>query len=499
MGPTALAPYKIGMGAAIPGTRTAARTFDRTAGVWTVDALIGQFAFFYDSANPNPRRTGEWHEITDNDANTITVDADTTVGVDTVEICAWNPLSETMAHGESASGAYAGCCFDGRFMWFAPRFADDILKIDTLNWDYEKIPHGEGAQAFEGCVFDGEFVWMIPHRATKYLKIHAKKHTIVKWAHGIATAPYCSGATFDGENIWIAPRGAPLIRLNVHTHETTEYPIPSAANSYATVGANFDGKYIWLVPDGGTANIYKIDPANPGNPQSFAKGDTSWGYSNSIFDGVHLWLIPFLTTDTPLTKIHVTTGIQEYIDVGAGYTFHHHDGCFDGESLWLTPYNSEDFIKLDPYTHEMTKYPHGQGDSAFAGCLFDGRSIWWTPYKSANVIRMFPPRFGYKKPWDQDTITTIAAASGVNEVTMPRDTVRVTSSDGGGASVLVLHHHQKARPKTVVVENDTANSIDIDLNPDGGGVSTITVATGNAVSLHWSNASTGLYKYVALT
>lgn len=499
MGPAAIPWYNKGMSAPIEGTRPTATTWQRSAGTWTVDALIGLWAFIYDSTDPNPRRdTGEWHRITDNTADTLTLATSVTAGLDRAEISMYNPISQEVAHGESGTGAYSGICFDGRYLWFAPRYADDILKLDSLTWDWEKIPHGQGNEAFEGCVFDGQCIWMVPRKADNWFKIDKDTNVITTWAHGLGDNTF-SGAVFDGRYIWFAPRHVDLHRMDPATLEIQTYALAGSPATYKTVGANFDGKYVWIIPDGGTPYIYKINPITD-TIQTISKPNADYGYSNSIFDGTYLWLVPFLTADTPLTRIHVTTNKMETIDIGETYTFHHHDGCFDGESLWLTPYNSADFIKVNPYTGEYIKFPHGKGDSAFAGCLFDGRSIWWAPYKNDTIVRQFPPRFGESKPWDEDTITTVdASAAGVTTVTMPREKVRVTASDGGGGSDIVLQLNRKDRPRTIVIENDTANAIDVDLDPDGGGVSTTNLAAGDAIALHWTNASTGLYKYVALT
>lgn len=500
MGPSAPAFYKKEICDPVTGTRPTTTTFQRAAGTWIADSLIGQWAFVYDSAVANARRdNGVWYRITDNTADTITVsETISDASVDTVEVSMYNPISETLAHGESSTGAYSGCCYDGRYLWMAPRYANYILKLDTLTKDWVKIPHFQGSQAFEGCVFDGQSVWMVPREGDNWLKVDKDDHTITQWAHGLGSNVF-SGAVFDGNHIWFAPRQAPLVRMDPCTMETTEYDLPGAPSNYKTVGANFDGKHVWIVPDGGTPYIYKIDPANPSEMVTIPKPAADNGFSNSIFDGVWLWLVPFLTTDTPLVRIHVTTNKLESIDIEESVTFHHHDGCFDGESLWLTPYNSADFIKVNPHTGEFTKFPHGQGESAFAGCLFDGRSIWWVPYKGVNIVRQFPPRYGTSRPWDQDTITEVDASSaGTTTVTMPRDTVRVTDSDGAGGSDIVLQLNDKSRPRRIVVANDSGNAIDISRNPDSV-ASAVTLNDGNAMVLYWSNRSSGLYNWGALT
>lgn len=498
MGPCAIPWYKKGMSEPIDGAQTSSTTWQRTDGSWTEDSLICQWAFLYDSSAANPRRdAGGWYRITDNTADTITVEGSIPADADTLELSMYNPISEEVEHGESGTGAYSGVCFDGRYLWFAPRYATNILKLDTLSWDWDKIPHGEGNEAFEGCVFDGQCIWMVPRKADNWFKIDKDDHTITKWAHGLGDNAF-SGAVFDGRYIWFAPRAVDLHRMDPADLSIETFDLPGSPDTYQTVGANFDGKHVWIIPDGGTPYLYKINPETS-DIQTIDKPESEYGYSNSIFDGVWLWLVPFLTTDTPLTRVHVTTGKLETFDVGDSYTFHHHDGCFDGESLWLTPYNSADFIKVNPHTGEMVKYPHGKGDSAFAGCLFDGRSIWWAPYKSDTIVRQFPPRFGTTKPWDESEITLVdAPSSGAYTVTRPGTAVRVTDSDGGGGTELVLQLNRKTRPREIVVENDTGNTITINLNPDGGGGDTTNVNAGNAIRLSWTNASTGLYKWVAL-
>jgi len=57
--------------AAIPGTRTSATVFTRTAGTWTIDELIGQYCKSYVGG---AETTYTWHKIIDNDTTTLTID-----------------------------------------------------------------------------------------------------------------------------------------------------------------------------------------------------------------------------------------------------------------------------------------------------------------------------------------------------------------------------------------------------------------------------------------
>ena len=57
-------------GTAIAGTRSAATIFTRTAGTWTVDALIGWLVYAYVDTAPS---AGAWFKVTDNNAGTLTI------------------------------------------------------------------------------------------------------------------------------------------------------------------------------------------------------------------------------------------------------------------------------------------------------------------------------------------------------------------------------------------------------------------------------------------
>ena len=67
----------------IAGTRSTGTIFTRTAGTWTVDALIGQYVFSYVDSAPT---VGTWTVVADNDTNTVTITGTLHTGANRIKI-----------------------------------------------------------------------------------------------------------------------------------------------------------------------------------------------------------------------------------------------------------------------------------------------------------------------------------------------------------------------------------------------------------------------------
>ena len=75
--------FKGTLGDEIAGTRTSDTIFTRTAGTWTVDALIGQYVFSYVDSAPT---VGTWTVVADNDAGTVTITGTLHTGANRIKI-----------------------------------------------------------------------------------------------------------------------------------------------------------------------------------------------------------------------------------------------------------------------------------------------------------------------------------------------------------------------------------------------------------------------------
>ena len=187
--------------AEIAGTRTSDVVFTRSAGEWTVDALIGQYAFSYASGTPG---TGTWLLIADNDDTTLTVTGGTLHATGTaVMTCPWKVLNKLYAHGQG-NEAYIGGVFDGQSIWLVPRNSTYLTKVNPVTGAMTHYAHGQGNGAYIGGVFDGQSIWLVPYNSTNLTKVNPATGAMTHYAHGQGSLAYSCGV-FDGQSIWLIP------------------------------------------------------------------------------------------------------------------------------------------------------------------------------------------------------------------------------------------------------------------------------------------------------
>ena len=152
--------------ATIPGTRTSAVLFTRTAGTWVSSALVGQYAFSYATGAP---ATGVWLPISANTTTTVTVDGTLHATGTSLITCPWRPVSNSYAHGQGAS-AFVGGVFDGESVWLVPLSSSNLIKVNPATGAMTSYAHGQGASAFSGGVFDGQSVWLVPYSSSNLVR-----------------------------------------------------------------------------------------------------------------------------------------------------------------------------------------------------------------------------------------------------------------------------------------------------------------------------------------
>jgi streptogramin lyase len=371
---------------AIAGTRTSATVFTRSAGTWTVDALIGQWAFSHASGTVD---TGTWLQIIDNDASTVTISGTLHATGTGIITCPFNPTENLIAHGKGGT-AFIGCFSDGSHIWFSAYNSNDFIKVSIATGIITSYTHGLGATAFRGGCFDGENVWFAPHTSTHIYKINVATGTVATYAHG-QTLNAFAGCCFDGRYIWFAPyASANIVRLDPTDGSMTTYAHGQSGSSF--MNAIFDGIYVWFVPYG-SANILKLNPAD-GSFTAIAHGQGATAYRDGCCDGESIWLIPY--SGANITKVNPFDNTLTHYAHGMGATAFQ-GAVWDYESVWAIPYASDYFLKINPEDGTFVAIPHGQGPTAFGGACFDMDSIWIAAQSATNIVRMRPPRFGREK------------------------------------------------------------------------------------------------------
>jgi streptogramin lyase len=374
---------KHAMSAVIPGTRTSAVLFTRTAGTWAVDALIGQWAYFYDVTDYDG---GTWLPIVDNAAGTITITGSIPAAADTVQTCVWRPIQDEYAHGKGAAAFYGGV-YDGESLWLVPFESNDLVKVNPATGEMTSYVHGQGAYAFLGGCYDGNSIWLAPYNSSNIVKVDPSDGSMTTFAHGKGASAF-AGAVFDGANVWLVPWDSDdIVKLNPSDGTLTSYAHSKGNNAFA--GGVFDGSSIWLVPNV-SSDLVKVN-ISTGGLTDYAHGKGSTAFYGGIWDGSSIWLVPQSSSD--IVQVDPSDGSMTSYAHGKGSSAFT-GGCFDGENVWFITGNSDDIIQLDPSDGSMNPYPLGKGDGAFAGAVFDGEGVWLIPQSSANLVRFIPPRFG---------------------------------------------------------------------------------------------------------
>lgn len=135
-------------------------------------------------------------------------------------------------------------------------------------------------------------------------------------------------------------------------------------------------------------------------PEGFTKG--GYAFAGGVFDGQHIWMIPF-NTDQVIKVDSVTgqmTGYNHWpSDLNLGessanfFVGSFRGGAFDDENIWMVPYNANQVVKLNKETGQMTGYdawPDGftKAAHAFSGGIYDGTSLWMIPVGADRVIQL---------------------------------------------------------------------------------------------------------------
>lgn len=197
------------------------------------------------------------------------------------QVSSWSTF-DAGTHGVGISpDGYHGATFDGRYVYFAPRYngtaaSGEVLRLDstadfqnTASWaSFDTRTQGVGVDAvgYYGALYDGEHVYFVPYASrTSYhgemLRLDPKGDfgdpsswaTYDAGAHGVGDSPggYHGGA-FDGRYLYLAPS----YNLDGYSGEVLRYD----------TAENFSLDCNWnLVPDECDAAIISADGDNDGD------------------------------------------------------------------------------------------------------------------------------------------------------------------------------------------------------------------------------------------
>ena len=303
------------------------------------------------------------------------------------------------------SKGYLGATFDGRYVYFAPQ-ANHTLREngtrrhgialrydthgnfkDTKSWQAFDAGNIDGlnTKGYYGVVFDGRFIFFVPRfDGTEYHSRVLRYDTAGQFdnrqswaAHDVGVPVSYQSGSFDGRYLYLVPghRPDPEVIKNKDLYKTTNtgngsgeivrydtkadfkadssWQIYNAAqtsglNTVYFDGAVFDGRYMYFVPLFNGAVLRCDTQADFDNPDSWSAFDASYLNTKmrvgAIFDGRYIYFVPY------------SDGIVIRYDT-------HHD--FIDQGSW-TSYDAGNTGGLD--------------SKGFDGAVFDGKYIYFVPY-----------------------------------------------------------------------------------------------------------------------
>ncbi len=152
---------------------------------------------------------------------------------------AWTPFDMSTINA-SAEG-FTGAMFDGRYVYFVPRFKTVAARLDTLatsfgsksswsTYDLSTVTAADaGAPSFAGGAFDGRFVYFVPGANGAQPLGSVVRYdswsdfgSACAWSthdvsQDIAGATSYFGAVFDGQYLYLVPRGTWVARFEAKT------------------------------------------------------------------------------------------------------------------------------------------------------------------------------------------------------------------------------------------------------------------------------------------
>lgn len=244
------------------------------------------------------------------------------------DAAAWQAHDASATSGLDTRGYY-GAVFDGRYVYYVPRFDGDTLHTRVLRHDTQGqfdeaaswLARDAGRPiSCQGGAFDGRYVYFVPgmHQQDGHsgcvLQYDSRgdfdRDDSWAWHDVSATSGLdcrCfDGAVYDGRHLYLVPlEGGPVVRYNPSLPFASEAAWEAFDTSLlpdfgACVGAIFDGRRIYFVPYA-HRNVVCYDTAaafdDAASWQTFAPGTVNGldciGYDGAAFDGRWVTFIPF--------------------------------------------------------------------------------------------------------------------------------------------------------------------------------------------------------------
>jgi hypothetical protein len=359
----------------------------------------------------------------------------------------WEQIAMSSAQGGATiTGAYHGCAFDGRYIYFSASDSVTFIRYDTTqlfsditSWTQYAVSSAQGgavvANAYRGMVFDGKYVYFIIEDSSTFIRYDTGKSftSISSWEQMPAnsaignTAPSAAyqSATFDGRYLFLSPVNAnTLIRFDTAASFTsilswTPMAISSglgaASPGTAFCGISFDSRYVYFAPANSdtfirydTTTTFDVSSSWSQIAMSSAQGGAALdaAYTGVVFDGHYMYFAPsnsdtFIRYDTtrPFTSTSswqqiAMNSVQGDTALDTAYL----GTTFDGRYVYFSALNSDTMVRFDTtesftgiLSWEQVAIASAQNgaavDTAYNALTFDGYYVYFVPENSATIIR----------------------------------------------------------------------------------------------------------------
>jgi hypothetical protein len=252
---------------------------------------------------------------------------------------------------------FAGCCFDGTHVWFAPYDSDYFVKINISNDSVTLISNTYGNSSFCGCCFDGTHVWFAPYDSDYFVKIDVSDDSITQYEKHVSFGTN----SFDGcvsvaDYVYFSPRDTQYA-VRVKRSDGVQNSIAFNYGLDAFNDICFDGDFLWYCP-----------------------------MNSSYFVKVHIGAFDETGID-PGELIEIVNDKNRH-GYGSAYEGSFEGCCFDGTHVWFAPCVSDYFVKINISTNEIIEIENTYSNYATYGCCFDGTHVWFTPGSSHKYIKI---------------------------------------------------------------------------------------------------------------
>jgi hypothetical protein len=374
----------------------------------------------------------------------------------------WSAFDAGFTGGIDTTG-YFGAVYDGQYIYFAPcrtmDFHGRALRYNTKgdfysqdSWESFDAGSTDGldTRGYAGCVFDGRFVYYVPFAVstTRHARVlrfdtTGEFFSSESWSAfdaqaivGLVNSGF-DGAIFDGRYIYFSPFGYdPFAHGRVLRYDTegdfkkeSSWVVYDASSTGGMdtrgyYGATYDGKYIYFVPfnDGtgfhgrvlryDTEKDFSSSKSWSAYDAGFTGGKNTIGYKGAIYWGDYIYFVPFREAEKCHGRVLRLNISEDFNDASSweSYDAAGTDGVdtrgyvgaeTDGRFIYFIPYSDEnnkfharalrydtgeefsDAESWNAYNAENTDELTTRGYKYGA---FDGRYIYYTPYNDGTAF-----------------------------------------------------------------------------------------------------------------